>query len=70
MALGSATQHPVLHQQYMPEQLDQLPRRFRFSCEPAENGWILNFQDRFYVATDVDGLMDQIRTAMVVEKLK
>jgi len=78
MALGAATglaaqkavQPPTFTQHYLPENVDELHTRFRFQCEPAVNGWILTFRDRFYIAKDIDDLMDQIRTAMVTEKLK
>lgn len=41
-----------------------------FSCQKVENGWTLNYRGKNYIAADLDSLMDQIKAAMVLDRIE
>ena len=41
-----------------------------FNCQKVENGWTLNYRNKQYIAADLDSLMDQIKAAMVMERIE
>ena len=45
------------------------PKIHNFTCEQVENGWTLNYRGKQYIATTLDELMDQMKAAMVVERI-
>jgi len=40
-----------------------------FNCQKVENGWFLNYRNKQYIAADLDSLMEQMKTAMVSERI-
>lgn len=53
---------------YQPPFLDK--DQHIFDCQKVENGWTLTYRGKSYIAADVDSLMEQMRAAMVSERLK
>ena len=41
----------------------------QFNCLKVENGWTLNYRNKQYIAADLDSLMDQMKAAMVTERI-
>jgi len=41
-----------------------------FNCQKVENGWTLNYRSKQYIAADLDSLMDQMKAAMVMERIE
>lgn len=41
-----------------------------FECQRVENGWTLAYRSKHYIAPDLDSLMDQIKAAMVMERIE
>lgn len=41
-----------------------------FNCQKVENGWTLQYRSKQYIAATLDELMDQMKAAMVTERLK
>lgn len=41
-----------------------------FQCQKVENGWTLNYRNKQYIAADLDSLMDQMKAAMVMERIE
>lgn len=42
----------------------------QFNCQKVENGWTLNYRGKNYIAADLDSLMDQIKAAMVLDRIE
>ena len=42
----------------------------QFNCQKVENGWTLEYRNKQYIAADLDSLMDQIKAAMVMERIE
>lgn len=40
-----------------------------FNCQKVENGWTLHYRSKQYIAADLDSLMDQMKAAMVMERI-
>jgi hypothetical protein len=40
-----------------------------FNCQKVENGWTLQYRSKQYIAADLDSLMDQMKAAMVMERI-
>lgn len=40
-----------------------------FNCQKVENGWTLNYRNKQYIAADLDSLMEQMKTAMVIDRI-
>lgn len=41
-----------------------------FDCQKVENGWTLNYRRKNYIAADLDSLMDQMKAAMVMDRIE
>jgi len=41
-----------------------------FNCQKVENGWTLQYRSKQYIAADLDSLMDQMKAAMVMERIE
>lgn len=41
-----------------------------FHCQKVENGWTLQYRNKQYIAATLDELVDQMKAAMVTERLK
>ena len=70
----SATQNAV-GSSYMYQQAQTMTemvndKMHTFTCEQVENGWTLTYRGKSYIASDIDSLMEQMRTAMVIERIK
>ena len=42
----------------------------QFNCQKVENGWTLNYRGKNYIAADIDSLMDQMKAAMVMDRIE
>lgn len=40
-----------------------------FNCQKVENGWTFQYRSKTYICTDVDDMMDKIKTAMVLDRI-
>lgn len=40
-----------------------------FNCHKVENGWTLEYRNKRFIAADLDSLMDQMKAAMVMERI-
>ena len=45
------------------------PKIHNFTCEQVENGWTLNYRGKSYIAPDIDSLMNQMKTVLVIERI-
>lgn len=45
------------------------PKIHNFTCEQVENGWILDYRGKSYIAPDIDLLMNQMKTVLVIERI-
>ena len=76
-AIGQATVGPSLTfttaatspswQSYPTEPVS--PKIHNFTCEQVENGWTLNYRGKSYIAPDIDSLMNQMKTVLVIERI-
>ena len=41
-----------------------------FNCQKVENGWTLEYRNKRFIAADLDSLMDQMKAAMVMERIE
>ena len=40
-----------------------------FQCQKVENGWTFIYRNKQYIAADIDSLMDQMKAAMVLDRM-
>lgn len=45
------------------------PEQHIFNCQKVENGWTLEYRNKRFIAADLDSLMDQMKAAMVMERI-
>ena len=64
--LGAATTGTWLGQQIQPILNEG---QHTFHCQKVENGWTLNYRNKQYIAADLDSLMDQMKAAMVIDRI-
>lgn len=41
-----------------------------FSCQKVENGWTFTYRNKTHIASTVDEMMEQMKAAMVVERIE
>lgn len=54
--------------QYMNPAWDE--KHHQFNCYKVENGWTLNYRNKNYIAATLEELMDQMKAAMVTERME
>ena len=72
----SAAQNGALNSNFMYQQMQGAAayptsdKMHTFTCEQVENGWTLTYRGKSYIAADIDSLMEQMRAAMVAERIE
>lgn len=41
-----------------------------FSCQKVENGWTFTYRSKTHIASTVDEMMEQMKAAMVIERIE
>lgn len=53
---------------YQPPFLDK--DQHVFNCSKVENGWTFTYRSKTHIASTVDEMMEQMKAAMVVERIE
>jgi len=53
---------------YQPPFLDK--DQHVFNCTKVENGWTFTYRSKTHIASTVDEMMEQMKAAMVVERIE
>ena len=61
--------HPATGATWLGQPIVDAARHI-FDCQKVENGWTLGYRSKQYIAADLDSLMDQIKAAMVMERIE
>lgn len=62
--LGAATTGTWLGQPILNE------GQHTFHCQKVENGWTFTYRNKTHIASTVDEMMEQMKAAMVIERIE